>query len=67
MHLAGRDQINAFHDEVGGAVAGDHLPERGDWEPLLAGAGLRLGQYEDRDGLFLLTVALSPDVERTAG
>ncbi len=54
MHLAGSAQINAFHDEVGGAVAGDHLPSCADWECLLAQAGLQIRQFLDHDDLFLL-------------
>lgn len=54
IHLASRAQINAFHDAVGGAVAGDHLPARGDWEELLSAAGLRMDRWLDRDDLFFL-------------
>jgi len=60
MHLASSAQINAFHDHVGGAVAGDHLPSNSDWESLLAGSGLRIQKYHDRDGLFFL--AAGPDI-----
>ena len=54
MHLAGSDQINAFHGQVGGVVGGDRLPERSAWQPLLADADLELQHCVDRDGLFLL-------------
>jgi SAM-dependent methyltransferase len=54
MHLAGSREINAFHDHVGGAVAGDHLPSLGAWQTLLASVGLEVCQHEDRDGLFML-------------
>lgn len=57
MHLASRAEINAFHDQVGGAVSGDHLPGRTEWETLLSQAGLRLTDYEDREGLFFLAAA----------
>lgn len=57
MHLAGSEQINAFHDEVGGAVSGDHLPSRTDWECLLAQAGLQIRQLLDHDDLFLLVAS----------
>lgn len=59
MHLAGRAQINAFHDQVGGAVSGDHLPGEDAWEPLLAAAGLQIQRYDDREGLFFLSAVLS--------
>jgi ubiquinone/menaquinone biosynthesis C-methylase UbiE len=58
MHLAGSHAINTFHDHVGGAVAGDHLPSLGIWQTLLASAGLEVRQHEDCDGLFML-VAVS--------
>jgi len=54
MHLASRAEINAFHDQVGGAVSGDHLPAPTEWETLLPQAGLRLTDYQDREGLFFL-------------
>jgi len=60
MHLAGSAEINAFHDQVGGAVAGDHLPVGDDWGPLLASAGLRAQDHEDREGLFFLAAGLGP-------
>jgi SAM-dependent methyltransferase len=55
MHLAGSVQINAFHDHVGGAVAGDHLPARDEWDRWLPEVGLTLEEFHDREGLFLLT------------
>lgn len=54
MHLASRAEINAFHDQVGGAVSGDHLPGQTEWETLLARAGLRPADHQDRQGLFFL-------------
>lgn len=54
MHLASRAEINAFHDSVGGEVAGDHLPDERRWDELLAGAGLCQTAWIDRDGLFFL-------------
>jgi SAM-dependent methyltransferase len=57
LHLAGSAQINAFHDQVGGAVGGDHLPARSTWDGLLAANGLAVRQYLDREGLFLLVAA----------
>ncbi len=54
MHLAGSGAINAFHSGVGGAVGGDHLPEKHLWLELLSDAGLKLTQLIDRDDLFFL-------------
>ena len=54
MHLCGSAAINAFHADVGGAVAGDHLPGAAAWPRLLDAAGLRLVSLVDRDDLFLL-------------
>ncbi len=54
VHLAGSASINAFHDEVGGAVAGDHLPSRAEWETLLAAVDMEIREYHDREDLFLL-------------
>lgn len=57
MHLCGSDAVNAFHTEVGGAVAEDHLPAAADWPFLLDAAGLQLGSLTDCDDLFLLVAA----------
>jgi ubiquinone/menaquinone biosynthesis C-methylase UbiE len=57
--LGGSRQINAFHDETGGPVAGDHLPVDGQWEPLLAKVGLRIEEHHDRDGFFFLSAKLA--------
>ena len=54
MHLCGSAAINAFHTGVGGAVAGDHLPDAAEWPPLLDAAGLKLVSLTDRDDLFLM-------------
>ena len=54
LHLSGSAEINAFHDQVGGAVAGDHLPCPHGWNTLLAAAGLVATETTDRPGLFLL-------------
>jgi len=55
MHLAGSDHINAFHDQVGGAVHGDHLPCGRSWPVLLANAGLEMCEFMDRPDLFFLS------------
>ena len=54
IHLAGSDHINAFHAGIDGPVAGDHLPQGGEWNPLLAQAGLRRDRLIDREDLFFL-------------
>ncbi len=54
MHLAGSARINAFHDSVGGAVSGDHLPSKNEWQTLLDNTNLQLGEWIDREDLFFL-------------
>lgn len=54
LHLAGSAPLNAFHAQIGGAVASDRLPPAAEWEPLLREAGLRVVELEDREDLFLL-------------
>jgi demethylmenaquinone methyltransferase/2-methoxy-6-polyprenyl-1,4-benzoquinol methylase len=54
LHLVGSEQINAFHQRVGGAVASDLLPLPHEWPLLLSGAGLWLQSLDDRPDLFLL-------------
>jgi demethylmenaquinone methyltransferase/2-methoxy-6-polyprenyl-1,4-benzoquinol methylase len=54
MHLAGSVQINAFHDSVGGAVASDHLPDKNQWQSMLAETNLQLNECIDREDLFFL-------------
>jgi demethylmenaquinone methyltransferase/2-methoxy-6-polyprenyl-1,4-benzoquinol methylase len=53
-HLNSAADVNAFHDQVGGEVAGDHLPEADAWDPLLSAAGLVRQKLIDRQGLFFL-------------
>ncbi len=57
MHLAGSHAINTFHDHVGGAVAGDHLPDWDTWQKLLAGAGLKMHLHQDGESLFFLAAS----------
>lgn len=52
LHLAGRDQVNAFHRQVGGAVGQDELPAPAEWAPRLAAAGFHRVRCEDRPDLF---------------
>ena len=54
MHLRGRSEINAFHDEIGGPVAGHHLPDVDAFDSLLARAGLERTELVDREGLYFL-------------
>ena len=54
LHLAGSASLNAFHAQIGGAVASDRLPSAAEWEPLLRVAGLRVVELEDLEDLFLL-------------
>ncbi|NLE36464.1 MAG: class I SAM-dependent methyltransferase [Pirellulaceae bacterium] len=54
VHLASIAAINAFHDGVGGEVAGDHLPDEQEWSRLLAAVGLRQTTWIDREGLFVI-------------
>lgn len=54
MHLAGSGAINAFHNGVGGAVAGDLLPSGNHWPALLSEARLKFDELIDRDDLFCL-------------
>ena len=54
MHFNNIAAINAFHDRVGDAVAGDHLPDQRGWDALLAAASLRRADWIDREGLFFL-------------
>jgi ubiquinone/menaquinone biosynthesis C-methylase UbiE len=54
VHLNSRKEINRFHDRVGGAVAGHHLPDDERWETLLSDAGLEKTMLADGEGLYLL-------------
>ncbi|MEA1951070.1 MAG: class I SAM-dependent methyltransferase, partial [Planctomycetota bacterium] len=54
VHLNSRQGINDFHDEIGGAVAGHHLPDDEQWDTLLSDAGMEKTMLADGEGLFLL-------------
>jgi ubiquinone/menaquinone biosynthesis C-methylase UbiE len=58
MHFNSIAAINAFHDHVGGEVAGDHLPDQQGWDALLTAEGLRRVAWIDREGLFFLMAVL---------
>jgi 2-polyprenyl-3-methyl-5-hydroxy-6-metoxy-1,4-benzoquinol methylase len=54
FHLSGSKKINDFHDHVGGAVTGDHLPDPAEWDRLLTQAGLYKTLLTDQPDLFFL-------------
>ena len=54
LHLAGSEQINAFHAGLREPVCHDCLPAAPEWPALLRAAGLELAQFADREDLFLL-------------
>ncbi len=54
VHLGSIAAINAFHDSVGGEIAGDHLPNEKQWNALLSSNGLRRTAWVDREDLFFL-------------
>ena len=54
LHLDSWQNINAYHDQVGGAVSGDHLPDPDGWRALLPAVGLQLDAMTERDNVFLL-------------
>jgi SAM-dependent methyltransferase len=55
LHLDGRDNINAFHHQAGGEVAGDHLPPPEALRAMFQAAGLSLVEVIDRDDLYCVT------------
>ncbi len=52
VHLAGSEQINAFHRQAGGEVAGDLLPAANQWRELLGAASLGMTSCEDSADLL---------------
>jgi len=54
LHLRSWQNVNAFHDRVGGAIAGDHLPAPTEWPVLLNQAALKITQLIEPGDLFLL-------------
>jgi SAM-dependent methyltransferase len=54
LHLAGSEQINAFHAGLREPVCHDRLPVAVEWPALLRAAGLELAHLTDREDLFLL-------------
>lgn len=59
LHLVGSTKLNAFHHQVGGPVAHDHLSPTAEWPALLQPAGLRLISAEDREDLFLVKAQIA--------
>jgi len=53
LHLDCRAEVNAFHRGVGGAIAGDFLPDDPQWLDWLASAGFNRPIILDDDGFFL--------------
>ncbi len=58
LHLAGTAQVNAFHRQVGAAVAGDLLPAPEEWPARLEEAGFRMVRCMDQPDLFLVEATL---------
>lgn len=53
-HLAGREQLNRYHAEVGAEVAGDMIPDEGEMRMLLESYGFELVLLDDRKERYLL-------------
>lgn len=54
LHLSGSKELNEFHKNLGGAVAGDFLPDAEEWEKLFKKIGFSLIEIEDKPDLFFL-------------
>ena len=57
-HTSSREQVNRLHKEIGGAVAGDEIPEEPEMRSLLAGAGFEEIVLCDEESLYLVTARL---------
>ena len=53
-HLAGREQLNRYHTEVGGEVAEDMIPDEAETQALLESHGFELVSLDDRTERYLL-------------
>jgi len=53
-HLAGREQLNRYHAEVGGEVADDMIPDEDEMRTLLESYGFELVSLDDREERYLL-------------
>jgi demethylmenaquinone methyltransferase/2-methoxy-6-polyprenyl-1,4-benzoquinol methylase len=51
-HPEGREKINQFHMDIGGAVANDLIPHEEELREYLEAAGLRLQTLVDNDGIY---------------
>jgi ubiquinone/menaquinone biosynthesis C-methylase UbiE len=65
-HTNSRERVNTLHKEIGGAVAGDEIPEEPEMRQLLAEAGLERISVCDEESLYLATARMpaSPDGTR---
>lgn len=59
MHLAGSEQINAFHSNVSGPVSDDLLPDASQWDALLEPVNLRKTLLVDKEDLFFLDAVIA--------
>ncbi|GAB4436701.1 MAG: methyltransferase domain-containing protein [Anaerolineae bacterium] len=64
LHEIGRQQVNAIHRQVGGAIAADRLPPAAEMGALLAQAGFAVVQLEDAAGHYLAVGQLQMASER---
>ncbi len=54
-HASGRDEVNRIHQEIGGVVANDELPDGPEMQQLLARAGLKDISVADEPAYYLAT------------
>ena len=66
LHLRSWQKVNAFHDQVGGAIAGDHLPAPSVWPALLEQAALKTTQLIELGDLFLLIAQMAAPTPQQA-
>lgn len=62
MHFDNWQKINAFHDEIGPPVAGDHLPEPGELKELLRQHTFQVLDLRDERDLFCVRARLSREM-----
>ncbi|HUW62874.1 MAG TPA: class I SAM-dependent methyltransferase [Candidatus Bathyarchaeia archaeon] len=53
FHSKSREDINAFHREIGGEVGGHELPDEPEMREILEGAGLKVERLENRSDRYL--------------
>ncbi len=56
LHLMGREKLNKFHDQVGGAIHQDYLPSLPELIEMLARRRFELIQVAEGDDLYLAAV-----------